>query len=367
MLSFKRLWTFYHEAQFSTLSLLGDQTHKTSSSSSPENTQSHRIVLEGTGGLGEDQKMEHTPNDSPSSGGQTSRDHEGELTLRDVLVSYTKLSKQKELTLSSAILAVSTASVQEASISIAGIVNTLVNIANARPRPVVITDPEQEQRRAIPIVQPTIDPKDKGKGKMAMIANFVPIGSEEDERRIRDINKKAERESSDKGVDNTEKRKAGSRMKRMCKRKKTDADLEEEEQLRVFLNIIPDEKGEVDYAVLDKRVFRADGSSRYIKNFTEMVSKFDRLDFIELHSLVMQRFEITTPEEEWILKSWNFYENYRVHILMLEDGTEFYMPAERRYPLIKETLERMMALRLIAESKSEAVFYLLRFIQKQID
>ncbi|GJW12232.1 hypothetical protein Tco_1578059 [Tanacetum coccineum] len=37
------------------------------------------------------------------------------------------------------------------------------------------------------------------------------------------------------------------------------------------------------------------------------------------------------------------------------------------YPLTKETLKRMLALRLIAESESEAVFDLLRFIQKQID
>nr|GEW95919.1 putative ribonuclease H-like domain-containing protein [Tanacetum cinerariifolium] len=40
--------------------------------------------------------------------------------------------------------------------------------------------------------------------------------------------------------------------KRMSKRQKIDADLEEEEQLRVFLNIIPDEEREVNYAVLDK-------------------------------------------------------------------------------------------------------------------
>nr|GEU56256.1 ribonuclease H-like domain-containing protein [Tanacetum cinerariifolium] len=46
---------------------------------------------------------------------------------------------------------------------------------------------------------------------------------------------------------------ARSRMKRMSKRKKTDADLEEKEQLRIFLNIIPDEEREVNYAVLDKR------------------------------------------------------------------------------------------------------------------
>ncbi|GJS34800.1 hypothetical protein Tco_0533182 [Tanacetum coccineum] len=373
-------------------------------------------------------------------------------------------------TLSAATLAVNTASVQEASINTARIVSTadiistivppnpdvagpsnqdddqylfddetriadiLVNIASARPRPVVITEPKQEQRRTTPSVQHAIDPIDKSKGKMVepeptkklkkrgldaaqitrdeevvrqlevqwqaelererqradqasvdyianlydevqakIDANFVPIGSEEDKRRIIDINKKDEDESSD--------------------------------------------KGEVDYEVLDKRypivdweskfyhtdrygephdyyrVFRDDRSSRYIKTFTKMVLRFYRLDFIKLHSLVMQRFETTTPEgidlvlwgdlrtmfeenandeiwknqEKWILKSWNFYENCGVHILELEDGTEFHMLAERRYPLTKETLERMLALGLIADSESEAVFDLFRFIQKQIN
>ncbi|GJU25039.1 hypothetical protein Tco_1163660 [Tanacetum coccineum] len=250
-----------------------------------------------------------------------------------------------------------------------------------------------------------------------LVDTFVPIGSEEDERRIKDLNTKAEEESSNKDVDSTNKRKKRIRMKRSSKKQKTDADLKEEEQLKTFLSIVPNEEEAIDYEVLDKRyqivdwksefyhndrygephdyyrVFRADGSSRYIKTFTEMVSRFDRMDFLELHSLVMQRFETTTPEgidlilwgdlktmfeanavdelwknqEDWILKSWNLYENCGVHILMLEDGTEFHMLAERKYPLTKETLEKMLVLRLTAESESEAAFDLLRFIQKQID
>ncbi|GJS13549.1 hypothetical protein Tco_0408021 [Tanacetum coccineum] len=216
-------------------------------------------------------------------------------------------------------------------------------------------------------------------------------------------------------------KRSGRRLKmkatKKSKRQKTNFDLEEEEQLRASLKIVPDEEEEIDYEVLGTRypivkwesafyhtdrygvpydyykVFRANGSSRYIKTFTEMVSRFDRLDFIELHSLVMQRFSTTTPEgidlvlwgdlrimfeetadddiwknqEKWIIKSWTFYENCGVHILALEDGTEIHMLAERRYPLIRETLERMMELRLTAESEGEAVFDLLRFIQKQID
>nr|GEW42275.1 uncharacterized mitochondrial protein AtMg00810-like [Tanacetum cinerariifolium] len=150
--------------------------------------------------------------------------------------------------------------------------------------------------------------------------DFVPIDSDEDERRIRDMTKIAEEESNDIGVDSTKKRKAGSRMKKMSKRKKTDVDLEEEEKLKTFLKIDLDQEGIIDYEFLDKRfpiinweskfyhydrhgaegiyyrIFKSDGSSRWIKTFSEMVIRFDRLDLVELYNLVMQRFKTTTPE-----------------------------------------------------------------------
>ncbi|GKC57252.1 hypothetical protein Tco_1084850 [Tanacetum coccineum] len=87
----------------------------------------------------------------------------------------------------------------------------------------------------------------------------------------------------------------------------------------------------------------------------------------------MQRFETITPEGvDLVLWGdlriiWDFYENCGVHTLILEDGTEFYMLAERKYPLTKETLEKMMYLNLVAESASDSAYNLLRFIQKQID
>nr|GEZ45834.1 hypothetical protein [Tanacetum cinerariifolium] len=203
-----------------------------------------------------------------------------------------------------------------------------------------------------------------------LIADFVPVGSEEDERMIRYMNKKAKEESSDKGVENTKKRKEGSSIKRMSKRHKTDVDIEEEEKLKTFLKIDLNEEGVIDYEVLDKifpiinweskfyhydkhrpegiyyRIFRSDGSSRWIKTFFEMVTRFDRLNLVELYNLVMQKFKSTTPEE---------------------DGTEIHMLAEKRYILTTRTLERMLSLRLIAESASDAAYDLLRFIQKQID
>ncbi|GJV96501.1 hypothetical protein Tco_1548078 [Tanacetum coccineum] len=67
------------------------------------------------------------------------------------------------------------------------------------------------------------------------------------------------------------------------------------------------------------------------------------------------------------LRCWDFYENYGVHTLTLEDVTEIHMLVEKRYSLTKETLKRMMSLKLIAKSASDNAYDLLRFIQKQID
>ncbi|GJW57268.1 putative ribonuclease H-like domain-containing protein [Tanacetum coccineum] len=77
--------------------------------------------------------------------------------------------------------------------------------------------------------------------------------------------------------------------------------------------------------------------------------------------------ELWQNQEGWNLKSWDFYENCKVHTLTLEDGTEIHMLTKRRYPLIKETLERMMSLKLIAEFASDSTYELLRFIQKHIN
>nr|GEV05553.1 retrovirus-related Pol polyprotein from transposon TNT 1-94 [Tanacetum cinerariifolium] len=70
----------------------------------------------------------------------------------------------------------------------------------------------------------------------ALICRFVPSGSDEDERMIRYMNKKAKEESNDKYVYSTKKRKARSMMKRMSKMQKTVVDLEKEEKLIFFEN-----------------------------------------------------------------------------------------------------------------------------------
>ncbi|GJY18453.1 hypothetical protein Tco_0389944 [Tanacetum coccineum] len=127
--------------------------------------------------------------------------------------------------------------------------------------------------------------------------NFITIGSAKDEKLIEKMNKKS----------------AGRRLKmkapKRSKRQKTDSDHVEENQLRTFLKIVPEEEEKIDYEVLGTRV----------------------------------------------------------HVLRLEDGTEINMLAERRYPLTKNTLERMIDLKLTGVSDDDIVFDLLRFIKQHID
>ncbi|GKB07930.1 hypothetical protein Tco_0836214 [Tanacetum coccineum] len=101
------------------------------------------------------------------------------------------------------------------------------------------------------------------------------------------------------------------------------------------------------------KIIRADGNTSYHKSLFSMLRKFDRQDLVDLHRLVMKRFEDNTPE---------------VHTLLM-DGTLtcFNMLVEKRYPLIKEMLEKMLNWKLEAEAESTMAFELLKFIKSQLE
>ncbi|GKF82704.1 hypothetical protein Tco_0244360 [Tanacetum coccineum] len=63
---------------------------------------------------------------------------------------------------------------------------------------------------------------------------------------------------------------------------------------------------------------------------------------------------------------WRLYEACGVYILELEDGTVIHMLVERRYPLSKDLLQRMLAFGLEVERESTAALDLIRFIKQQI-
>ncbi|GKB10230.1 hypothetical protein Tco_0844153 [Tanacetum coccineum] len=154
--------------------------------------------------------------------------------------------------------------------------------------------------------------KDEFEKLVKSIESFVPMGTEE---RVKKPGVQLKQEFLKKQKTIEEVLEEPDNTKAAVKQ---EGHTEKENQLKAFLKIVPNEEEEVDYEVLDKRfpivdweskfyhtdrhgkphnyykVIRSDGSSRWIKTFSEMVIRFDRMDLEELYNLVMQRFTTTT-------------------------------------------------------------------------
>ncbi|GKE05661.1 hypothetical protein Tco_1397679, partial [Tanacetum coccineum] len=96
----------------------------------------------------------------------------------------------------------------------------------------------------------------------------------------------------------------------------TAADYEQEkEELRMWLTVVPDEEETVDLKILSAKypivdwesqnlgsdihiykIIRANGNTSYHKTFSSMLRKFNSQDLMDLHRLVMKRFEDNTLE-----------------------------------------------------------------------
>ncbi|GKA29958.1 hypothetical protein Tco_0716203 [Tanacetum coccineum] len=173
--------------------------------------------------------------------------------------------------------------------------------------------------------------------------NFIAIGSVEDERLIKDLNKKAAgikkadsiKEES-KEEEGTKKRKLGTRKKMKSRKRRFRQDTSEDDEtnsekendeLRLCLTIAPDEDKEVDYEILDKKypitewkseylgikpqydetkdleeinlnvVIRSNGQRRYFSTLMSVLSIFDRDDLCAVYQLVMDRYQDEIPED----------------------------------------------------------------------
>ncbi|GKE75876.1 hypothetical protein Tco_1537917 [Tanacetum coccineum] len=91
------------------------------------------------------------------------------------------------------------------------------------------------------------------------------------------------------------------------------------------------------------KIIRANGNTSYHKIFESMLKSLDRHDLEVLHILVMERFQDNTPDG-YNLLLW-----------------------EKKYPLTKETLQKMLNWKLEAEAESSMAFELLKFIKTQIE
>ncbi|GKA62614.1 hypothetical protein Tco_0762133 [Tanacetum coccineum] len=193
------------------------------------------------------------------------------------------------------------------------------------------------------------------------INDFVPMDSEMEEKKSvepESVGKKGKRIK--RVADSALKHKSSKKQKMMQEQESTKRDEDaavdyehEKEELRMWLTVVPDK---------EETIIRAYRNTSYHKSLFSMLRKFDRQDLMDLHRLVMKRFKDNTLEG-YNLLLWGDLKVI-VHTLLM-DGTLtcFNMLVEKRYPLIKEMLEKMLNWKLEAEAESTMAFEFLKFIK----
>ncbi|GJX15524.1 putative ribonuclease H-like domain-containing protein [Tanacetum coccineum] len=161
--------------------------------------------------------------------------------------------------------------------------------------------------------------------------------------------------------DGSNTKKAGKRIKRIADSTKAAADYEQEkEELRIWLAVFPDKDKTVDLELLSVKYPIVDWESQNLGS----------VDMEDIHGDLKVMFEpndedeVWSNQQDWTLISWKLYKNCRVYSLLM-DGTLtcFNMLVEKRYPLIKEMLKKMLKWKLEAEVESTIAFELLKFIK----
>ncbi|GJX63526.1 hypothetical protein Tco_0296426 [Tanacetum coccineum] len=189
------------------------------------------------------------------------------------------------------------------------------------------------------------------------IQSFAPMDSEKE----KDSEKKGSRKKS------LARKRAGEKQsEESTKRQKIEDDVEKEE-LKAYLDLVPREEFAMEieslatkYPIVDWKthvltenfmyyqIFRADGSSKNYKIFSEMLDDFDRQDVLDLHRLVKARYMTSSPEG--------------YDLMLWGDLKILFEPDEED----EEMLSRMLSKRLEVDHESTMAYELLKFIKSQL-
>ncbi|GJR05977.1 hypothetical protein Tco_0528961 [Tanacetum coccineum] len=219
-------------------------------------------------------------------------------------------------------------------------------------------------------------------------------------------------DDSQQQAESTKKRPRADSEEESSKKQKLEEDNDaEKEELRDSMDVVPRDDVAIDveslatkYPIVDWKthilnenmmyyqIIRADGSSKNYKIFSEMLDDFDRQDVIDLHRLVNERYETTSPkgydlllwgdlktlfepnkedeiwknQQDYNLISWRLFDSCGVHVLLMNTRVAIHMMIEKKYPLTQEMLSRMLNRRLEVDYESEMAFELLRFTRSQL-
>ncbi|GJS45761.1 hypothetical protein Tco_0595882 [Tanacetum coccineum] len=222
------------------------------------------------------------------------------------------------------------------------------------------------------------------------IHDFTPMDSEKEAQKS---GKRLKRVAGSYVTQSAKKPKVMKSAKDVIEEEATEYEKEKEE-LRLSLKIISNDDSKVDYEPLSRKfpivnweyqllgkmeakdmyvykLTRADGSLSYHGYTQAFLRRLDRQDLNDLYRMIFDPDEkdaLWMNQLNWKLLRWKLYESCGVHTLFM-DGTpmEINMLVEKKYPLIKELLEKMLNLQLEAEEESTMAFELIKFIKSLLE
>ncbi|GJU70341.1 putative ribonuclease H-like domain-containing protein [Tanacetum coccineum] len=233
--------------------------------------------------------------------------------------------------------------------------------------------------------------------------SFIVIGSTEDERKIKEMNEGANDPNKKKKFVKedvltkvpakpdvaelgTKKRKGGQMKMLARKRKRSQPNVDSDDEHRKCLKIVTFE-GTIDSEIMERKsiISRLNKVSSpegdYLVIFTEPMetlgySTISWRYFISLKDLKIMmesskeendQSDFWNNQQNWEIVRWRLYKACEVYILELKDATVIYMLVERRYPLFKDLLQRMLDFGVEVEIESTAALDLIRFIKQQLN
>ncbi|GKF20684.1 hypothetical protein Tco_0069322, partial [Tanacetum coccineum] len=168
----------------------------------------------------------------------------------------------------------------------------------------------------------------------------------------------------------------------------------DKEELRLSLKIISNDDNEVNYEPLSRKfpivnweyqllgnmeakdmyvykLTRANGSLSYHGDTLAFLRRLDRQDLNDLYRMVFdpdKKDELWMNQLDWKFLRWKLYESCRVYTLFMDGSSmEINMLVEKKYPLVKELLEKMLNLQLEAEEERTISFELIKFIKSLLE
>ncbi|GKA00420.1 hypothetical protein Tco_0672970 [Tanacetum coccineum] len=227
--------------------------------------------------------------------------------------------------------------------------------------------------------------------------SFITIGSTKDERKIKEMNEGASNPDKKKKIvkedvsakvpakqdvaeQGTKKRKGGHMKMIARKRKRPQPDVDSDDEHRKCLKIVTFE-GTIDSEIMETKLFISkldkvsspEGDYLVVYRVNGNFKAFNYLMEGDLKIMMESSIEVTdqgdfwNDQQDWEIVTWRLYKACRVCILEFKDGTVIHMLVERKYPLSKELLQRMLNFRLEVEEESTAALDLIRFIKQQLN